>query len=77
MAREEGIFCEPAGAVALAGALNAIRNGELAPEMSVVCIVSGSGFKDAASVERMNQPGDGGHAGCKLVDVDDLFRPQK
>lgn len=71
MAREEGIFCEPAGAVALAGALRAVRSGELDPEASVVCIVSGSGFKDAASVERMNQPG-----GCELVDVDDLFQPQ-
>jgi len=76
MAREEGIFCEPAGAVSLAGALNAVRNGEFDPESSVVCIVSGSGFKDAASVERMNQHGAGEHAGCKLVDVDDLFQPK-
>ncbi len=70
MAREEGIFCEPAGAVALAGALNGLRNGELDPEATVVCIVSGSGFKDAASVERMNQ-----HDGYELVDVSDLFQP--
>lgn len=69
MAREEGIFCEPAGAVALAGALSGFRNGELDPKAAVVCIVSGSGFKDAASVERMNQPG-----GCELVDVDALFQ---
>jgi len=54
MAREEGIFCEPAGAVALAGALQAIANGEIAKDANIVCLVTGSGFKDIASVERMN-----------------------
>ncbi len=71
LAREEGVFCEPAGAVALAGALNAFRKGELAPEASVVCIVSGSGFKDGTSVERMNQ-----HSGYQLVELEDLFQSQ-
>ncbi len=54
LAREEGIFCEPAGAVALAGALKARSNSEVAPGDTVVCLVTGSGFKDAGSVERMN-----------------------
>jgi threonine synthase len=53
MAREEGIFCEPAGAAALAGALRAAAAGELDPEALVVCLVTGSGFKDPPSVERM------------------------
>ena len=70
LAREEGIFCEPAGAVALAGALKAFRLGEVDAEATIVCLVSGSGFKDAASIERMNQ-----HDGYELVDVDDLFQP--
>ncbi|TWT65334.1 PLP-dependent lyase/thiolase [Allorhodopirellula solitaria] len=70
LAQEEGIFCEPAGAVAMAGALNAFRSGQLDPEATVVCIVSGSGFKDATSIQQMNQ-----RSRCELVDVDDLFQP--
>jgi threonine synthase len=53
LAREEGIFCEPAGAVALAGALKAARTGELRQDARVVCLVTGVGFKDMAAVERM------------------------
>lgn len=69
MAQEEGIFCEPAGAVALAGALNAFHAGEFGPEATVVCLVSGSGFKDAASIQRINE-----HHGEELVDVKHLFQ---
>lgn len=54
LARKEGIFTEPAGAVALAGALKAFNQREVAPDAMVVCIVSGSGFKDAKAVNRMN-----------------------
>ncbi len=53
MAAEEGIFSEPAGAVALAGALQAAARGEIRPDAVIVCLVTGSGFKDAPSVERM------------------------
>jgi len=52
LASEEGIFCEPAGAVALAGALRAMRTQTVNAEESVVCLVTGSGFKDMDSVER-------------------------
>jgi threonine synthase len=69
LARSEGIFSEPAGAVALAGALKAARQGELDPTAAVVCLVTGSGFKDAASIETMNAD-----AECPLVDLDGLFR---
>ena len=53
LAREEGIFCEPAAAVPLAGALRAAAAGRLRPGAVVVCLVTGSGFKDAASAERL------------------------
>ncbi|HVF11366.1 MAG TPA: pyridoxal-phosphate dependent enzyme, partial [Abditibacteriaceae bacterium] len=53
LARQEGIFCEPAGAVALAGALRALREGRIHSEARTVCLVTGTGFKDQASVERM------------------------
>ena len=53
LAREEGVFCEPAAAVPLAGALQARAEGLVADDATVVCLVTGSGFKDSASVERM------------------------
>ncbi|MGV3556499.1 PLP-dependent lyase/thiolase [Larkinella arboricola] len=51
LARQEGIFSEPAGAVALAGLEDAIRRKEVSRSETVVCLVTGSGFKDMASVE--------------------------
>jgi threonine synthase len=70
LAREEGIFSEPAGATALAGALQSARRGEIAPGAIVICLVTGSGFKDPGSVERMvrNRP-------CPVVDVQALLEP--
>lgn len=53
LSAEEGIFCEPAAAVALAGALAAARNGYLASSANVVCLVTGTGFKDNSAVARM------------------------
>lgn len=53
LAREEGVFAEPAGAVALAGALRAAAAGEIGPQDTVVCLVTGSGFKDGASLANM------------------------
>jgi len=52
LAQTEGIFGEPAGAVALAGVVKALRLGEIAPTDVVVCPVTGSGFKDMNAVER-------------------------
>jgi threonine synthase len=59
LAREEGVFCEPAGAVALAGLLAAREAGEISPGARCVCVVTGSGFKDETSLERMAD-GEGG-----------------
>ena len=53
LAREEGIFAEPAGAVGVAGAVAAAARGEIGPRDTVVCIVTGAGFKDIAALERM------------------------
>jgi threonine synthase len=64
LAREEGIFCEPAGAVALAGALQAAQRGELSHDATIVCVVTGSGFKDAESIDRMNTDFE-----CPLIDA--------
>jgi threonine synthase len=69
LAREEGIFCEPAGAVAVAGALNALAEGRMARDAAVVCMVTGSGFKDAKTVDRM-----AGHQPPPLLDLADFRR---
>ncbi len=53
LAREEAIFTEPAGAVALAGALQALEEGVLNKEDKIVCLVTGSGFKDNVALQRM------------------------
>lgn len=63
MAREEGIFCEPAGAVALAGVAVAVGRGEIGPNDPTVCLVTGTGFKDERSLIRL-----AGSAGAPLVE---------
>lgn len=55
MAREEGIFSEPAGSLALAAALKATANEEIDPDATIICLVTGSGFKDVASIDRLNE----------------------
>lgn len=65
LAREEGVFTEPAGAVALAGALQAAANGELRKDAAIVCMITGSGFKDDAAVDRMNADVE-----CPMLDAD-------
>lgn len=53
LVREEGIFSEPAGAAALAGALRAAQLREIDAGDAVVCLVTGSGFKDLSALEEM------------------------
>jgi len=52
MAQKEGIFCEPAGAVALAGLIKAVREKEISKTDAVVCVVTGSGFKNMEAVNK-------------------------
>ncbi len=42
----EGIFCEPASATSVAGALRDIRSGRIPEGSSVVCTLTGHGLKD-------------------------------
>jgi threonine synthase len=46
VAREEGVFVEPASAASIAGLLQAHRDGSLAAGQRVVCTVTGNGLKD-------------------------------
>ncbi|MEA5549351.1 pyridoxal-phosphate dependent enzyme, partial [Limnoraphis robusta CCNP1324] len=46
LAAEEGIFCEPASAASLAGAIKRVDSGDLKPGERVVCVLTGHGLKD-------------------------------
>jgi threonine synthase len=46
LAREEGVFCEPASAASVAGLLKASALGHVLPGSTVVCVLTGSGLKD-------------------------------
>lgn len=46
LAEMEGVFCEPASATSLAGALRDIKNGKIPEGSSVVCTLTGHGLKD-------------------------------
>lgn len=67
LAREEGILVEPAGATAVAGALAAAERGEIARSGPVVCILTGHGFKDPLTLERL-----GADPGARLIAGDDI-----
>ena len=43
---KEGIFCEPASATSLAGALRDIKSGRIPEGSSIVCTLTGHGLKD-------------------------------
>jgi len=46
LAMKEGIFCEPASAISLAGLLHDIRKGKIPEGSRVVCTLTGHGLKD-------------------------------
>lgn len=46
LAMSEGIFCEPASAASLSGAIRDIRNGKIPEGSTIVCTLTGNGLKD-------------------------------
>jgi threonine synthase len=46
LAESEGIFCEPASAISVAGAIRDIDQGKIPPGSRVVCTLTGHGLKD-------------------------------
>jgi len=56
LAKYEGVFCEPASAASVAGVTKAAAAGELDPEATVVCVLTGHGLKDPATAERSVPP---------------------
>jgi threonine synthase len=55
IARSEGIFCEPASAASLAGLMKAAKQGKVAPEATVVCVLTGNGLKDPDAALKFSQ----------------------
>ncbi|MEO5997299.1 MAG: pyridoxal-phosphate dependent enzyme, partial [Chitinophagaceae bacterium] len=53
MAIKEGVYCEPAGAVALAGVIKALERNQINASDHVVCLVTGHGFKDPSSAVKI------------------------
>ncbi len=52
LASREGVFCEPASAASLCGALADIKAGKIEPGTTVVCTLTGNGLKDPDIVMR-------------------------
>jgi len=46
LAQQEGVYCEPASAISLAGAMRDIKCGKIRPGSRVVCTLTGHGLKD-------------------------------
>ena len=46
LASKDGVFCEPASAVSLAGVLDAIKEGRIDEGATIVCTLTGNGIKD-------------------------------
>lgn len=53
MASNEGIYCEPAGAVSVAGFVNALKSDAINPNENIICLITGHGFKDSRATEMM------------------------
>jgi threonine synthase len=56
LAREEGIFCEPASAACVAGVLKQAAAGRSFKGETVVCIITGTGLKDPETALRTEPP---------------------
>ncbi len=52
LGRATGIFGEPAGVTAFAGLVEAVREGSVTPDETVVVLMTGSGLKDTESAMR-------------------------
>ncbi|MDF1781823.1 MAG: threonine synthase [Alcanivoracaceae bacterium] len=46
LAQKEGVFCEPASAASLAGAMRDIKSGKIPEGSTIVCTLTGNGLKD-------------------------------
>ncbi len=52
LTEKEGVFCEPASATSLAGAMRDIKNGKIPEGSKIVCTLTGNGLKDPETAIR-------------------------
>jgi len=57
LAEKEGIFCEPASATSLAGAMRNLRNGTIPEGSRIVCTLTGHGLKDPDTAIQQSKGG--------------------
>jgi threonine synthase len=69
LAGSEGLFVEPAAAIALAGLRADLAGGRLHGGERVVCLLTGVGFKDANAVQRMVES-----RAVQPINVDDILK---
>ncbi|MCC6302606.1 MAG: threonine synthase [Gammaproteobacteria bacterium] len=55
LADQEGVFCEPASAISLAGALRDIERGRIPEGSRIACTLTGHGLKDPDTAIKQNQ----------------------
>ncbi len=55
LAQREGVFCEPASATSLAGAMRDILSGKIPEGSKVVCTLTGHGLKDPDTAIRQSR----------------------
>ncbi|MCF6282554.1 MAG: threonine synthase [Candidatus Polarisedimenticolaceae bacterium] len=55
LAQREGIFCEPASATSLAGAMRDINSGKIPEGSKIVCTLTGHGLKDPDTAIKQSQ----------------------
>ncbi|HIE01541.1 MAG TPA: threonine synthase [Thiotrichaceae bacterium] len=54
LAEKEGIFCEPASAISIAGAMKDIKQGKIPEGSTVTCTLTGHGLKDPDTAIRQS-----------------------
>jgi threonine synthase len=50
--RLAGVFCEPSSAASLAGVIKAHAAGDVDPDQTIVCVLTGNGLKDPTTAEQ-------------------------
>jgi len=56
LSMSEGVFCEPASATSLAGALKDIKSGKIPEGSKIVCTLTGHGLKDPDTAIKQSAP---------------------
>jgi threonine synthase len=56
LARDEGIFCEPASGAGVAGIRRLARAGAIDRDALIVCVLTGNGLKDPKTAESAAGP---------------------